>query len=65
VLLVLGGIATRLSAFALLVMTATIQVFVYPDAWPTHDTWAALFLLVIARDPGRFALDRMFGLERH
>ena len=62
-LLVLG-IATRLSAFALLVMTATIQVFVYPDAWPTHGTWAALFLLVIARGPGRMALDRLFGLER-
>ncbi len=62
-LLVLG-IATRLSAFALLMMTATIQVFVYPDAWPTHGTWAALFLLVIARGPGRFALDRLLGLER-
>lgn len=62
-LLVLG-IATRLSAFALLVMTATIQFFVYPDAWPTHGTWAALFLLVIARGPGRFALDRLLGLER-
>lgn len=61
-LLVLG-IATRFSAFALLAMTATIQLFVYPDAWPTHGTWAALFLLVIARGPGRFALDRLFGLE--
>jgi putative oxidoreductase len=61
-LLVLG-IATRLSAFALLAMTATIQLFVYPDAWPTHGTWAALLLLIVARGPGRFALDRLFGLE--
>ena len=43
VLLVLG-LATRLSALALLGMTLVIQVFVYPDAWPTHLSWAALML---------------------
>ena len=40
ILLVLG-LFTRLSALALLGMTAVIQVFVYPDAWPTHLSWAA------------------------
>ena len=44
VLLVLG-LATRLSALALLGMTLVIEIFVYPDAWPTHGTWAACFLL--------------------
>ena len=34
VLLVLG-LFTRASALALLGMTLVIQVFVYPDAWPT------------------------------
>jgi putative oxidoreductase len=56
VLLVLG-LATRYSALALLVMTAVIQIFVYPDAWPTHGTWAACFLILIARGPGAISLD--------
>ena len=60
VLLVLG-LATRFSALALLGMTAVIQLFVYPDAWPTHGTWAALFLLLVARGPGVVSLDHLIG----
>ena len=56
VLLVIG-LATRFSALALLFMTAVIQVFVYPGAWPTHGVWAACFLVVIARGPGLVSLD--------
>jgi len=56
VLLVLG-LATRYSALALLVMTAVIQIFVFPDAWPTHGTWAACFLILIARGPGEISID--------
>ena len=56
VLLVLG-LATRYSALALLAMTAVIQIFVFPDAWPTHGTWAACFLIVIARGPGEISID--------
>jgi putative oxidoreductase len=52
------GLFTRLSALALLGMTLTIQVFVYPDAWPTHLSWAGLLLPLIALGGGRFALDR-------
>lgn len=63
VLLVLG-LFTRLSALGLLVMTAVIQVFVYPLAWPTHGLWAACFLLLIARGPGRISIDRALGLDR-
>lgn len=51
VLLVLG-LCTRLSALALLGMTAVIQIFVYPDAWPTHLSWAALMLYLIGRGTG-------------
>jgi putative oxidoreductase len=58
VLLVLG-LATRLSALSLLVMTAVIQIFVFPDAWPTHGTWAACFLLLIARGAGAVSLDHL------
>jgi putative oxidoreductase len=57
VLLVLG-LLTRLSAAALLGMTLVIQLFVYPDAWPTHLSWAALMLPLIALGGGRFAIDR-------
>jgi putative oxidoreductase len=57
VLLVLG-LFTRLSAAALLGMTLVIQLFVYPDAWPTHLSWAGLLLPLIALGGGRFALDR-------
>jgi putative oxidoreductase len=57
ILLVLG-LFTRLSALAFLGMTAVIEIFVYPDAWPTHLSWAGLLLFLIARGGGRFSLDR-------
>ncbi|MCM2308993.1 MAG: DoxX family protein [Sulfuritalea sp.] len=60
-LLILLGLATRFSALALLVMTATIQLLVYPDAWPTHGVWAAVLLFLIARGPGAISLDRLIA----
>jgi putative oxidoreductase len=60
VLLVIG-LASRLSALALLGMTLVIEIFVYPDAWPVHGTWAACFLFVIARGPGAFSLDHLIA----
>jgi putative oxidoreductase len=56
-LLILVGLATRLSALALLGMTMTIQLFVYPDAYPTHGTWAAVLLYLMAYGPGKLSLD--------
>lgn len=61
VVLVLGFL-TRLSAAALLAMTFVIQVFVYPDAWPTHLSWAGLLLPLIALGGGRLSLDRLFRI---
>lgn len=58
ILLVLG-LFTRLSALAFLGMTAVIEIFVYPDAWPTHLSWSALLLYLIAKGGGRFSLDRV------
>ncbi|MGH6936398.1 MAG: DoxX family protein, partial [Methylocella sp.] len=46
-LLLVIGLASRLSALALLCMTAVIEIFVYPDAWPIHGVWATCFLVVI------------------
>ena len=51
-LLLLLGLATRLSALGLLGMTAVIQIFVYPDAWPTHLTWAVALLYLAGRGAG-------------
>ena len=56
------GLATRLSALALLGMTAVIQIFVYPEAWTTHGLWAACFLALIAQGPGRLSLDHLLRL---
>ncbi len=61
ILLVLG-VMTRLSAAALLGMTLVIQLFVYPDAWPTHLSWAGLMLPLIALGGGRLSLDRLFRI---
>ena len=62
VLLVLG-LFTRLSAAALLGMTLVIQVFVYPDAWPTHLSWAALMLPLIALGGGNWSIDRLLRIS--
>ncbi|TAJ20911.1 MAG: DoxX family protein [Rugosibacter sp.] len=56
-ILLLVGFATRFSALALLIMTTTIQLFVYPDAYPTHGVWATVLLVLIAKGPGQISLD--------
>ena len=58
ILLVLG-LFTRLAVLVLLGMTAVIQVFVYPEAWPTHLQWAAMMLVLLCRGAGAFSLDRL------
>ena len=58
VLLVIG-LASRLSALGLLAMTAVIEIFVYPWSWPDHLLWAGSLLYVIARGPGAFSLDAL------
>jgi putative oxidoreductase len=60
-LLLLVGLGTRLSALALLIMTITIQVFVYPSAYPTHGVWATVLLYLLARGPGRYSVDHWLG----
>lgn len=62
-LLLVLGLATRLSALGLLAMTAVIQVFVYPDAWPTHLTWAVALLYLVGRGAGSLSVDRALGMR--
>jgi putative oxidoreductase len=61
-LLLLLGLATRLSALGLLGMTLVIQTLVYPGAYATHGTWAALLLFLISQGPGRLSIDH--GIAR-
>ena len=56
------GLFTRFSACGLLVMTSVIEIFVYPDAWPTHLSWAGLLLPLIALGGGKLSLDRVLRI---
>ena len=60
VLLVIG-LASRLSALGLLGMTAVIEIFVYPENWPDHLLWAGALLYVLARGPGALSLDALIS----
>lgn len=56
-ILILFGFATRMSSLALLGMTLVIQVFVYPDAYPTHGAWAVALLFLLVHGPGKLSID--------
>ena len=62
-LLLVLGLFSRVGALGLLGMTATIEIFVYPDAWPTHLSWAGLLLPILARGGGAWSLDALFGID--
>ncbi|QWT19083.1 DoxX family protein [Bacillus sp. NP157] len=62
-MLLVLGLATRLSATVLLGMTTIIEIFVYPDAWPTHLSWAAILLYLVARGGGRLSLDHALRIR--
>jgi putative oxidoreductase len=55
--LLVMGLLTRPVAFVLLGMTTVIEVFVYPEAWPTHIQWAAMLLVLLFRGAGSLSLD--------
>ena len=64
ILLVLG-LFTRLSAFALLGMTIVIQIFVFPEAWwQVHSLWVALALILIVRGGGSLSVDALLKGRR-
>jgi putative oxidoreductase len=58
VLLILG-ILTRPAAAVLFGMTLVIEIFVYPQAWPTHIQWAAMLLVLLCRGAGGLSLDAL------
>jgi len=64
-ILLIVGLASRLSALALLGMVVVIQTFVYPGAWPEHLLWGALLFAIIARGPGAISLDYLIWTRAH
>lgn len=56
-ILLMLGLFTRFAVLVLLGMTAVIQVFVYPDAWPTHLQWTAMNLVLLCRGAGAVSID--------
>jgi putative oxidoreductase len=64
-ILLLVGLATRLSASALFGMTFVIQTLVYPDAFlSVHLGWFAMASAIIVYGPGRFSLDHAIKSRR-
>lgn len=64
VLLVLG-FGARFGAAAMLGMTLVIQVFVYPENWPEHLTWACLLGTIITQGAGPLSLDHLIRRALH
>jgi putative oxidoreductase len=63
-LLLVIGLAPRLATLPLLGMILTIQLFVYPEAWPEHLVWGSILLFLLTRGAGAISLDRLIALER-
>ena len=59
--LIIVGLATRFSALALFCMTLVIEIFVYPDAYVLHGTWAAILLMLVKYGPGKISLDHFIA----
>jgi putative oxidoreductase len=60
-ILLVVGLATRLSALGLLIMTGVIQLVV-PEGWANfHLPWAALAVALIALGPGPLSLDHLLS----
>jgi putative oxidoreductase len=62
--LLFAGLGTRFAALALLGMTMVIQLFVYPNAFDTHGTWALCFLYLMKFGAGRLSLDGLLSRIR-
>jgi putative oxidoreductase len=58
-LLLVVGLGTRLAAVPLIGMIATIQLFVYPQAWPEHLVWGSILVFLVTRGGGTLSLDHL------
>ena len=62
--LLVAGLATRLATLPLLGQIVTIQLFVYPQAWPEHLVWGSILLVLLTRGGGAVAIDRLLARRR-
>jgi putative oxidoreductase len=63
-ILLVVGLATRLSALGLLIMTVIIQVTI-PDGWANfHLPWAAMAMAIMSFGPGKLSLDRLLSIDK-
>jgi len=62
-LLLVLGLASRLATQPMLGMIMTIQLFVYPSAWPEHLVWGSILLFLLTRGPGAISIDRLIGVD--
>jgi putative oxidoreductase len=58
-ILIIVGLATRFSALALCLMTLVIEIFVYPDAYVLHGTWATVLLMLVKFGAGNVSIDQL------
>jgi putative oxidoreductase len=59
--LLIIGLASRLATLPLLGMIATIQLFVYPDAWSEHLVWGSILVFLLTWGPGAISLDHVIA----
>ena len=55
------GLGARFGAAAMLGMTFVIEVFVYPQNWAEHLTWASLLAFIITRGAGTISIDHFLA----
>ena len=55
------GLATRLATLPMLGQALVIQVFVYPESWIEHLSWATTLVFILTRGPGALSLDHLIA----
>ncbi len=60
-ILLLVGLGARFGAAALLGLTLTIQLLVYPENWPDHLLWGSILAYVLTRGAGRLSVDHLIA----
>jgi len=63
-LLLVAGLASRLSALGLMGMTLVIQIFVYPTHFIEHGTWFVALLPILMLGGGKISLDHLLFRPR-
>ncbi|WP_417452151.1 DoxX family protein [Kordiimonas sp.] len=63
-ILLIAGLASRLSALGLFGMTLVIQIFVYPAHFSEHVSWLAALLPIMLLGGGKISLDHLLFRQK-